>query len=253
MKNSPLTLLPLGIGNAFTSKYYHSSLLLLTDSFRFLIDIPSPFARVLGDASRKSGIPLTPEMMDYIYLTHLHSDHISGLEELAYWTKYVVKRGPINLLIRQEDTARLLDYRLAGSMGKPNPETGKLEVTVEEFFNLTALPEHSKTNLGLPELSIQTFPTVHSMIGQALKFSWRGKTFGYSADTEFSPELIGFLADSDLIVHEAGEAENHTFLHELLTLPPEFRAKLYITHIPDDLNVENSPIPALKEGALYPV
>ena len=72
---------------------------------------------------------------------------------------------------------------------------------------------------------------------------------GYSADTAFDPDLIAWLAEAELIVHETNFGV-HTPLASLLQLPPELRARMRLIHYPDLLDPETAPIECLREGQI---
>ena len=77
---------------------------------------------------------------------------------------------------------------------------------------------------------------------------WR-PLLGYSADTAFDPDLIAWLAEAELIVHETNFGV-HTPLAALLTLPAEIRARMRLIHYPDLLAPETAPIECLREGQI---
>ncbi|HRI49738.1 MAG TPA: MBL fold metallo-hydrolase [Pseudomonadota bacterium] len=72
---------------------------------------------------------------------------------------------------------------------------------------------------------------------------------GYSADTAFDPDLIAWLAEAELIIHETNFGV-HTPLASLLQLPAEVRARMRLIHYPDLLAPETAPIECLREGQI---
>jgi ribonuclease BN (tRNA processing enzyme) len=98
--------------------------------------------------------------------------------------------------------------------------------------------------------------TIHSVPTYALKVTVGGRVFGYSADTAYDPALIEWLAEADLIVHEATTMEHtgvHTPYKKLAALPESVRGKMRLTHYPDDFDVESSVIEPLQQGRSYDV
>lgn len=73
--------------------------------------------------------------------------------------------------------------------------------------------------------------------------------FGYSADTAFDPDLIAWLAEAELVIHETNFGV-HTPLASLLQLPAELRARMRLIHYPDQLEPETAPIECLREGQI---
>ncbi len=47
------------------------------------------------------------------------------------------------------------------------------------------------------------------------------RTFGYSSDTAFEPDLVGFRSKASVMVHETNLGPAHTAYADLLTLPLE--------------------------------
>ena len=84
----------------------------------------------------------------------------------------------------------------------------------------------------------------------ALRISIEGRArplLGYSADTAFDPELIEWLAEAELIIHETNFGV-HTPLAALVGLPAEQRARMRLIHYPDQLDPATAPIRCACEG-----
>ena len=77
----------------------------------------------------------------------------------------------------------------------------------------------------------------------------RRPLLGYSADTAFDPDLIAWLAEAALVVHETNFGV-HTPLSALLTLPADLRARMRLIHYPDQLDPDTAPIECLREGQI---
>jgi hypothetical protein len=68
----------IGCGNAFSNKSYNQSFVLQEGERRLLIDCGMQTPKALVDAGYK------PTDIDDIYVSHLHSDHVGGLEYFAF-------------------------------------------------------------------------------------------------------------------------------------------------------------------------
>src|SRR4051794_10182808 len=89
---SDVRLIPLGVGNAFTARYYTTALALGLDDDWLLIECPHPIRKMLREASLATGIPLDLDRVRGVALSHLHADHCSGLEDYAYYCYYALGR-----------------------------------------------------------------------------------------------------------------------------------------------------------------
>src|SRR5262245_5309457 len=84
----------LGVGDAFSARYYSTALAVLADDGRWLlIDCPHPIHKVLAEASASSGVELPLDRLVGVALTHTHSDHASGLEGLGAFLRWVCGRA----------------------------------------------------------------------------------------------------------------------------------------------------------------
>jgi len=248
-----LCFLPLGTGDFFSRRNYHSSIVALAGGRALLVDCPSPLRKMLYEASSAAGLSLDAGDLEGVILTHLHGDHANGLEELAYYNRFLRSRRP-RLWSGGGVLADLWEKRLRASLDQltdenfANPRPQRLE----DWFDVEELrPGAVARSAG--GLRIETHPTRHFLPCYGTRLRWEDCSLGYSSDTVFLPELIEFLAPCDVIIHECGEAEGHTFLKDLLGLPEALRAKMFLTHLPDSFDVAASPIPALEAGRLYSV
>jgi hypothetical protein len=120
----------------------------------------------------------------------------------------------------------------------------------EDFFELTALAEERPTVIG--PFTIRCRPTRHIVPTTALCVSAAGRTFGFSADTEYDPTLIEWLSSADLVVHETGRGI-HTPLENLAALDVSLRKKMRLVHFTDRADLLGGPIEPLEEGRLVAV
>ena len=127
------------------------------------------------------------------------------------------------------------------------PEIDRRQLTLADYCDRRDL-EAGVTRLG--PLRIERRFTIHHIPTTALRISIEGRArplLGYSADTAFDPELIEWLAEAELIIHETNFGV-HTPLPSLLTLPEALRARMRLIHYPDLLDPDTAPITCLREG-----
>jgi ribonuclease BN (tRNA processing enzyme) len=235
----------LGVGDAFSAKWYSTCLLVEADGVRLLIDCPHPIRKVLHESA---GLDL-PDV-DAVVLTHLHADHCSGLEGLGFF-RHFVAGSPLPLLSHPGVTKRLWE-RLAPGMDTlfvdldSPPESRALA----DYFELQALSTSSAATFG--PFTIEARWTKHHVPTTALRIRAGGASIGYSADTAFDVGLIDWLADCDLVIHETNLG-THTPLGDLLGLADEVKAKMRLVHYPDFFDVEGCAIRCLAQGEVVEV
>lgn len=245
-----MVVLPLGVGNAFARRKFNSSFLVIHGGRALLVDCPAPLRRVLWEAERRSGIALDAGDVDGVLLTHLHGDHCNGIEELGFYFRYVDGRDRVpELALLRGNIDPLWQHRLRAAMGGSNTEPRALG---DYFDPVVPLDPGQAASLLGGAFRITTRVTRHSATCGAAVIECAGGVLGYSADAEFDPALVEFLAAGDLVIHEAGEGKGHTFAAELETLPPDVTARMLLIHRPDD-GAPESTIPDLREGVLYVV
>ena len=249
---SGMSLLALGVGDAFSGRYYSSCLALHADGAWLLIDCPHPIRKLMREASASAGLDLDIPQVTAVALTHLHADHCSGLEGLGFFSRFVLGRRA-TLLAHPVVSARLWDGHLAGGMevALQGPGVPALERTLDDFFDVRPLAYEQEVSVGPFRLRCRL--TNHSVPTTALRVRAAGRTLGYSADTAFDPDLIAWLTDADLIVHETNPGFLHTPYEQLAALPEALRTRMRLIHYPDDFDLDHSAIEPLRQGRSYTV
>src|SRR5215210_2062858 len=91
MTDQPLTVLPLGVGDAFSAKWYQTTFLLIAGGRHTLVDIPDPPRKALAEACAAAGVPSDLNQIDDLILTHVHGDHANGVEPFGFWKLFAQK------------------------------------------------------------------------------------------------------------------------------------------------------------------
>jgi ribonuclease BN (tRNA processing enzyme) len=249
-------LIPLGVGDAFSARHYTTCMALGVDDSWLLIDCPHPVRKMWREASLSAlGEPFDLDRVVGVAITHLHADHASGLEDFAYFSYYMLKRRPI-WLAHPDVSARLWDGLLSAGMGRTRLtlEGNSTRRKLSDYVDLIALSTSKPVELG--PYSIECRPTMHSIPTTAFRIRVAGRTFAFSADSAHDPALIEWLSPADLIVQEATTLEEspvHTPYRHLAALPQGLRARMRLSHLPDDFDPAASAIETLKEGQCYRV
>ena len=249
-------LIPLGMGDAFTARHYTTCLALGVDDSWLLIDCPHPVRKMWREASLAAlGEPFDLDRVVGVAITHLHADHASGLEDFAYFNDFVLKRRP-TWLAHPDVSARLWDGLLSAGMGRMrlSPDGAATRKQLDDYVALIPLSTSKPVEFG--PFAIECRPTMHSIPTTAFRIAVAGRTFAFNADSAYDPTLIDWLSPADLIVHEATTLEEspvHTPYHHLAALPAPLRAKMRLSHLPDEFDHASSAIETLEEGRCYRV
>lgn len=248
---SGLAVVALGVGDAFSARYYSSCLAVGAEGAWLLVDCPHPIRKILRESGGAAGVALDVGDFVAVVVTHLHADHSSGLEGFGYFAHFVLGRRAC-LLAHPDVLAEVWDGHLAAGMRRllePERLTAR-DLTLGDYFDATPLAETGAVEVG--PFRIECRRTIHHIPTTALRIRAGGRALGVSADTAFDPGLIAWLAEADLVVHETNHGV-HTPYAKLAALPAALRARMRLVHYPDDFDAAGSVIEPLRQGARYEV
>ena len=239
----------LGVGDTFTEKHFTHALLLEAEGFRLAIDCPDSYRRVLRSARDKAGPTHDGTLdlfgIDDVLVTHVHGDHMNGLEGVGYF-KHFAQKKPLALHTIAPVKHALWEQRLVASMGTLWDGKEFRRKSFEEYFAWSEVELDAPTTIG--PFTIRARTTKHHVPTSALIVEHAGRSIGISSDTAFDPELIAWLGGADLIVHETNHGPAHTAYADLLTLDEAIKTKMRLIHYPDELDIDKTEITALREG-----
>jgi ribonuclease BN (tRNA processing enzyme) len=254
---STVTLIPMGVGDAFTARHYTSCLLLGVLDNWLMIDCPHPARKMLREGSIAAGLPKPLDFDDIgaVAVSHLHADHCCGLEAFGYYSFFALRRRA-KLLMHPDASARVWDGLLAAGMGMLQAKDGEPPSCkkLSDYFDLMNLDQSGSLQCG--PFAVECRRTIHSIPTYAFRITAGDRVFGYSADTAYDPALIEWLAVADLIVHEVTtmkHSEVHTPYAKLAALPESLRSRMRLTHYPDDFDLDSGVIEPLRQGRRYQV
>lgn len=240
-----MKLLFIGSGSAFVTREYNyqSNILFITpDNKKLLVDCGSDARHALHDLN------LSYRDIDNVYISHLHADHIGGMEWLAFNRLFDVCCKKPNLYIHKSMSRLIWDCALSGGLRSLQGEKNELKT----FFTLKALGNSFKWE----KTSFKLIKTIHTYNDNKLNpsyglfFEINKKKIFLSTDTTFQPQLYKkYYLSADLIFHDC-ELHNktacvHTPYSELLSLEPSIRKKIWLYHYSNDS--DNLP-DAVKDG-----
>ena len=241
----------IGVGDAFSTQHWGTNFLVRSEDFVLAIDCPDSYRRALRESGfERGGAPIDAEHLDAMILTHLHGDHVNGLEMTACYLRFAHERRLP--LYTNPSAKRDLWDRLRPSLGVLwDGETFHAQA-LSDFLDVHEVGWGKPFDLG--PFSITSRPTKHHLEAMAMRISDGSATLGYSCDTAYDEELIAWLEPCDLIIHESSLGAAHTPLHKLMALPEAIRHKMIVVHYPDDL--ADQPIEGLTlatQGRAYEV
>jgi ribonuclease BN (tRNA processing enzyme) len=240
-----------GVGNAFSTESYGTSFILQSGDFYLGIDCPDGYRKALKQHSTSPlGDDFTVDSLDAMFLTHLHGDHVNGLEmTLAYLAFGLDSR--LDLYGSVDVAEQLWPKRLEASLGQIWTGESYESIGPDAFYEFHQIEWEGSQQVGPFEVQIRK--TVHHIPTSALLIDDGDVCMGYSCDTEFDKSLIDWLSKADIIFHEAGLGPGHTSLEKLEGLPSDTRNKLYIIHSPDEWRRTQSNLTFADEGLLYSI
>lgn len=215
----------IGTGSAFAKKFYNNNAWLETEGGVLLVDCGITAPKALHDMGKNFGA------IDAVLISHIHADHIGGLEELAFQMKFFFKRKP-KLYIASSLVKPLWENSLRGGLEQDGYNS------LDDYFDVRPLQPGVPTEL-LPGIKAELIQTRHIPNKISYSFVFNDEFF-YSADMVFSPELLEHLVKDrgvKIIFHDCqlqSPGEVHADLASLLTLPPEIQQITYLMHYGDD-------------------
>lgn len=187
-----MQLLFLGSGSAFTvgDDNYHCNIVVTKTQFsdprckRLLLDCGSDIRFSLHDAG------IVPCQISDIYISHLHSDHIGGLEFIGFNTLFNPNCIRPGLYGSQEVLEELWERSLAGGMWAIQGKT----TTLETFFQVHAIGDDRC--FIWDDMVFELVPVPHVNYGEGimptygLLFRLGQTTIFYTTDTQFAPDQL---------------------------------------------------------------
>ena len=221
----------IGSGSAFiTDGNYQSNMLLESDNGkRLLLDCGSDTRLAIKE------LGLSYLDIENVYISHLHADHVGGLEWLGFSTKFDPRCGKPNLFISQFLKNELWHNVLSGGMRSIQGEIADLDT----YFNVHAVPKNGC--FIWENIRLRLVQTLHIMDGFhfvpsfGLLFTVNDKTVFLTTDTQFAPEQIkDFYKMADVIFHDCETSPYPSGVHApyslLRTLPEDYKRKMWLYH-----------------------
>lgn len=242
-----------GAGDAFSRRDYGTNFLLRRDDFVLGIDCPDAYRRALAENGfDHRGDELTVQDLDALFVTHLHGDHVNGLEMLLAYYRHVLEER-LDVYVAPEVAEDLWSRRLGVALGQVWNGESFDSLYPEDYYRLHEVPWEETTSIG--PFDVETRKTLHHLPATAMRVTDGDASVGYSCDTQFDRDLVDWLAEADLVLHETGLGPGHTELEELEGLPGELLDDLRVVHVPESVDRDEvegeSSVQFAREGMRY--
>ncbi|WP_243977875.1 MBL fold metallo-hydrolase [Vibrio natriegens] len=216
----------------------------------FIFDAGGGMVQKAIEAAQKKGIKaLYPTNIKHVFITHLHSDHILDISELAatYWWRRddkVSLYGPVGTekFVTGYYDMLSVDIGLRTSGKQPLKDPTNYQMNVTEYTE-------SNTVYDQDGVKIEAFTVPHGDIRPAFgyKVTTPDKVVVISGDTAYSDKMIEIAKGADVLVHEVISEQglsklsefwqkyhstSHTRTSELAKIASEAKPKLLVlSHI----------------------
>lgn len=234
-----MKIVPIGVGSAFSMKNFQTNLLIESNGKNMLVDAGTDirFALKAQNKSYKD--------IDAIYVTHLHADHIGGIEYLAFCSYFDPTKSKIKLYGHRDVLSRAWASAWSGGLSSVQ---GKM-IGLHDYFDVEYLEDNG--SFLWEGIHFDLVQTVHIINNYAIVPSFGLMIYDpfstqkiyFTSDTQFNPNQIrDFYKQADIIIQdcETGPFPSGVHAHyvELQTLEDATRAKMMLIHYQD--NVDDS-------------
>lgn len=224
----------IGTGSAFTvGGNYNSNMYFEADNGkRLLLDCGCDVRHALHE------LGLDQNAFEAVYISHLHADHVGGMEWLAFKTMF------------DPNSSHRVDLYCADTMVKPlwNILSGGLcslehvEANLTSYFNVKSIVPNGHFNW--QGVKFNLFQTVHQISNSHIVPSFGlealidGLHVVVSTDTKFprnnDEALLKLYDTADIIFHDCEtcsfKSNVHAHFSELATLDPSIKRKMWLYH-----------------------
>lgn len=244
----------------------------VVDDSAYLIDAGTGLVRKATAAFMNGVSGLSPNKLDTVFITHLHSDHTIGLPDLMTTPWILGRRNPLRLF-GPEGSKEMMENLYAAYKEDREIRMNGLEGLAETGgkVEVAEIKEGRIFDNGIVKVDAMRVPHGAWKSAFALKFTTPDKVVVISGDTAPTSKMVEFAKGCDILVHEvylerpfkAGKwgwpeyhLKSHTSTSELVELAKLIKPKqLVMYHIltwgMDPSFIEDEIIAAGYKGKFY--
>ena len=225
----------IGVGSAFTKRYYQSNMLLSHDDEKLLLDCGTTAHQALAD--------LGLDIKDLIgcYISHPHADHIGGLEEYALCSYFnpvkhdIWPGGKPKMFIDEASSYELWDNSLKGGLRTLEGQVP----TLDTYFDIVRVPKNSTFEaIGHTFHTVQVYHVMdkyHPMPAFGLIWETDNNRVFCTTDAQHCPnQMIRLYKDATIIFQDCEttpwKSGVHAHYDELKELDADIKAKMWLYH-----------------------
>jgi len=244
----------LGSGNAFCNENNYNSNFLIefVNGYKMLFDCGSDIKWSLKNAG------IDPISIDGVYISHLHADHVGGLEYLAFVNYFMGNGKKLDLYVPYYYADDLWSHTLKGGMEYIG---GKI-CNIDDFFNVKKMYNETKnriayspkwindrcyttatiitmTHYRIGDLAIPSFGLIIDSFenDSDIEGEYKNKVILISSDTMFDKKYFSTLYSEPSIPIIFQDCEMslvssnfHAHYNDLRTLDKKIKSKMWLYH-----------------------
>ncbi len=200
----------LGTGNAFDALSPNSSFVFSVNEQLWLFDCGPTIPQQLWSSGYSDEV-------DVIYISHIHSDHCSGISILFNYFCAIDRKKPLTFICQDADVNQL---KTLIEFGTQYEESIPFDI---HWFDVSASVVNG--------IKIETAKTIHSVSNYSLLVN---DLLFISGDGKPSASSISLMSKAKVVLHECSDVDDggpgHASVKELLEVEKQINTRMYLYH-----------------------